>query len=72
MDNLVKWVKIGIAGSAIWTFLIYLLSNQGLDIKGFDFKFDWFGKWDDSLPLVIGGCAVIWLVAYFVFRNEEE
>ena len=67
MDNIDKWVKIGIAGSAIWTFLTYLPSNQGLDLRGFDFDFR-----DDAVPVVLAGCAVIWIVSFLFFRDEEE
>ena len=27
---------------------------------------------DDSLPVVLGGCAVIWIVSYLFLRDEEE
>tara|TARA_Y100000588_G_C13488678_1_gene600015 strand:+ start:169 stop:381 length:213 start_codon:yes stop_codon:yes gene_type:complete len=66
-----KWVKIGVAGSAIWTFLLYLVSAQGLDIIG-TFYFRWGRNSDDSLPVVLAGCAVIWLVSYLFLRDEEK
>ena len=65
-----KWVKIGVAGSAIWTFLLYLVSNQALNI--FSFEFDWDSIYDDSLPVVLAGCAVIWLVSYLFLRDEDK
>ena len=70
MDNIDKWVKIGIAGSAIWTFLLFLVSYQGMGLTYFDFKLGSIG--DDALPLILGGCAVIWIVSFFFFRDEEE
>ena len=72
MDNIDKWVKIGIAGSAIWTFLLFLVSHQGMGLVG-DFGFNLVNRVnDDALPLILGGCAVIWIVSYFFFRDEEE
>ena len=66
MDNIDKWVKIGIAGSAIWTFLLFFVSDEGMDLIYFYF-FE-----AEALPLILGGCAVIWIVSYFFFRDEEE
>jgi hypothetical protein len=70
MDNIDKWVKIGIAGSAIWTFLLFLVSYEGMGLTYF--RFDLGGGDDEALPLILGGCAVIWIVSYFFFRDEEE
>ena len=67
MDNIDKWVKIGIAGSAIWTFLLFFVSREGMSLIDNAFYF-----YDDALPLILGGCAVIWIVSYFFFRDEEE
>ena len=66
-----KWVKIGVAGSAIWTFLLYLVSNEALNIFDY-FYFEWGDSSDDSLPVVLGGCAVIWLVSYLFLRDDEK
>ncbi len=27
---------------------------------------------DDPLPVVLGGCAVIWIVSYLFLRDEEK
>jgi hypothetical protein len=27
---------------------------------------------DDSLPVVLGDCAVIWIVSYLFLRDEEK
>ena len=75
MDNIDKWVKIGIAGSAIWTFLLFLVSYQGMSlVTSFDFNLgEHLGELeDDALPLILGGCTVIWIVSYLFLRDEEE
>ncbi len=66
-----KWVKIGLAGSAIWTLLLYLVSDQGLGlIYLFEFRLGHYR--DDALPVILAGCAVIWLVSYLFLRDEEK
>ena len=66
-----KWVKIGVAGSAIWIFLLYLVSDQALGIFPY-FDFEWGDSSDDSLPAILGGWAVIWLVSYLFLRDDEK
>ena len=33
------WIKVGIAGSVVWTFLLYLISYEGMNlVEGFYFE----------------------------------
>ena len=45
------WIKLAVTGSVVWTFLLYLIS-------------------DDSLPIVIIGCAIIWLLSFLFLRKK--
>ena len=45
------WIKVGVAGSVVWPFLLYLVS-------------------DDSLPIVIIGCSVIWFLSFLFLRKK--
>jgi len=66
------WIKIGVAGSVVWTFLLYLISEQGLILVE-SFYFNPFGldyEPDDSLPIVIIGCAIIWLLSFLFIRKK--
>ena len=69
-DAIPMWIKVGVAGSVVWTFLLYLASVQGMNlVEGF--HFDWtYWKDDDSLPLVIGGIAIIWLLSFLFIRKK--
>ena len=31
-DVIPKWIKVGVAGSVVWTFLLYLVSDDSLTI----------------------------------------
>ena len=66
-----KWIKVGIAGSAIWALLLYLVSDQALSLFR-DFDFQWGKSSDESLPVVLAGCAVIWLFSFLFLREEEK
>ena len=68
-DVISMWIKIGVAGSVVWTFLLYLVSEQGLCLVE-DFEFRWFNPNDDSFPIVIMGCAVIWLLSFLFLRKK--
>jgi hypothetical protein len=73
LDNLAKWVKVGLAVSVIWTFLIFLVSKQGFSLINFNFEFhEAESTWDASLPVAIGTFVFIWIVSFFFFRDEEE
>ncbi len=68
------WIKVGVAGSVVWTFLLYVVSVQGMNlVKGFGF---WPCPWqadhqfDDSLPLILGGWFVIWLLSFLFVRKK--
>ena len=50
-DVIPMWIKVGVAGSVVWTFLLYLIS-------------------DDSLPIVIIGIAIIWLLSFLFLRKK--
>ena len=45
------WIKLAVTGSVVWTFLLYLIS-------------------DDSLPIVIIGIAIIWLLSFLFLRKK--
>jgi len=67
-----KWVKVGIAGSVIWAFLLYLASNQGLSsLYYLDFDFQSGALYHASLQLVWIGWAVIWLISYLFLKGKE-
>jgi hypothetical protein len=73
MDNLAKWIKVGLAVSVIWAFLIFLVSKQGFSLINFNFKFNEADStWDASLLVAIGTFVFIWIVSFFFFRDEEE
>jgi hypothetical protein len=54
--------KVGLAGTAIWAFLIFLYSYDGLSISYDDF--------DDMLHIVLIGTGVVWLISFLFFRDE--
>ena len=69
------WIKVGVSGSVVWTFLCFLVSRQGMHlVKNFDFA--WFNRnmhghrYDDSLTLVISGIAIIWLLSFLFVRKK--
>ena len=63
------WIKVGIAGSVIWTFLLYLISYEGMNlVEGF--YFDWTSGSDDSRPFVIGGITTIWLLSVLFLSKK--
>ena len=69
------WIKVGVTGSVVWTFLLYVVSVQGMNlVKGFGF---WPCPWqadhqccDDSLTLILGGWFVIWLLSFLFVRKK--
>ena len=69
-DVIPMWIKIGVAGSVLWTFLLYLVIEQGLYLVE-SFYFDLRpGSHDGSLPVVIVGCAIIWLLSFLFVRKK--
>ena len=73
------WIKDVVTGSVGWTFLLYLVSVQGMNlVKGFQFEpCPWqtsptvpYLKYDDSLPLILGGWFVIWLLSFLFIRKK--
>ena len=69
------WVKVGIGGSAVWSLFLYLWGDNGLNFKRSDFDF-YPCPWqtlhhdDDSLPLILGGWFVIWLLSFLFIRKK--
>ena len=63
-----KWIKVGIAGSVLWVFLLYLVSNQGLGILYYVvFNSQWGALYHASLQLVwIGGGLFGWFLIHFL------
>ena len=68
------WIKVGVAGSFVWTFLLYVVSAQGMNlVKGFEFRpCPWQSNLtpDDSIPLILGGWFVIWLISFLFIRRK--
>lgn len=74
------WIKVGVTGSFVWTFLLFLVSHQGMRFVR-DFSFDLWEAFryhsgandynpDDSLPLIIGGIVIVWLVSFLFIRKK--
>ena len=68
------WIKVGVAGSVVWTFSLYVVSVQGMNlVKGFEFRpCPWQSNLtpDDSIPLILGGWFVIWLLSFLFIRKK--
>ena len=68
------WIKVGVAGSVVWTFLLYLVSVQGMNlVKWFEFRpcpWQTNHHYDESLLLILGGWFVIWLVSFLFLRKK--
>ena len=68
-DVISMWIKIGVAGSVVWTFLLYLVSWEEMKLVK-DFYFNWNHPQDASLPLIIIGCVIIWLLSFLFVRKK--
>ncbi|SVB85841.1 uncharacterized protein METZ01_LOCUS238695, partial [marine metagenome] len=68
-DVIPMWIKIGVAGSVVWTFLLYISSNEGMVLVD-GFIWDWGDSTDDSRILVISGIAIIWLLSFLFLRKK--
>ena len=69
------WVKVGIGGSAVWTFILFIISDQGLTLLKSPFSFrplPWqkLHHNDDSLGLILAGWVVIWLLSFLFLRKK--
>jgi hypothetical protein len=62
-----KWVRVWLAGSAIWAFFIFLYSNEGLDLTSAT-----SGGFHNFFLTIPFGCAVIWLVSFLFLRDKEK
>ena len=62
-----KWVRVWLAGSAIWAFFVFLYSNEGLNLSSA--RGDNFHNFFLTIPF---GCAVIWLVSFLFLRDKEK
>ena len=57
------WIKVGVAGSVVWAFLLYVLSRDGLRLIDFSYAVD-----GGSLAII--GCAIIWLLSFLFVRKK--